>query len=156
MCTLITKLWSILLIEAGFNAANKIIYGQQMLHQARKYKLISEEIYSKWNRLADDRTLAKALFYDIVCQTRLPAEISIVDADTCYDQIAHPIALLVFQALGVPQEVVASFLSTIQDMKIFLRTDFGDSEVYAGLTDGKKNTRVMSKKWSGTSGLDRP
>jgi hypothetical protein len=33
-CALITKLWSILLMEADFNATNKIIYGQQMLHQA--------------------------------------------------------------------------------------------------------------------------
>jgi hypothetical protein len=39
-CVLIAKLWSILLMEADFNATNKIIYGQQMLHQARTYKLI--------------------------------------------------------------------------------------------------------------------
>jgi hypothetical protein len=72
-------------MEANFNATNKIIYGQQMLHQARKYKLIPEEIFSKWNRLADDGTLAKVLFYDIVRQMRLPAEISAVDADNCYN-----------------------------------------------------------------------
>jgi hypothetical protein len=48
-CALITKLQSILLMEADFNATNKIIYGQQMLHQVRKYKLIPEEIYSKQN-----------------------------------------------------------------------------------------------------------
>ena len=34
-CALITKLCSILLMEADFNATNKIIYGQQMLHHAR-------------------------------------------------------------------------------------------------------------------------
>jgi hypothetical protein len=84
-CALITKLWSILLMEANFNATNKIIYGQQMLHQARKYKLIPEEIYSKRNRLADDGTLAKVLFYNVVRQTKLPTGISAVDADNCYD-----------------------------------------------------------------------
>ncbi len=124
-CALITKLWSILLMEADFNATNKIIYGQRMLHQARKYQLIPEEIYSKWNRLADDGTLTKVLFYNIVCQTWLPTGISAVDADNCYDRIAHPIVLLVFQALGVPQEAVVSFLSTIQDMKIFLQQVLG-------------------------------
>jgi hypothetical protein len=31
-------------MEADFNATNKIIYGQRMLHQARKYNLIPEEI----------------------------------------------------------------------------------------------------------------
>ncbi len=109
-----------------------------MLAQARKYKLIPEEIYSERNWLADDGTLAKVLFYDIVRQARRPAGISAVDVDNCYDRIAHPIASLIFQSLGVPQEAVVSMLSTIQDMKFFLRTGFGDSKVYAGSTDGKK------------------
>jgi hypothetical protein len=137
-CALITKLWSILLMEADFNATNKIIYGQQMLHQARTYKLIPKEIYSERNRLADDGTLAKVLFFDIVCQMMQSAGISAVDADNCYDRIAHPIASLVFQALGVPQEAVVSLLSTIQDMHFFLCTGFGDSKAYAGSTNGKK------------------
>ena len=68
-CALITKLQSILLMEANFNATNKIIYGQRMLQQAQKYKLVPEEIYSKRNHMADDGTLAKVLFYNIVRQT---------------------------------------------------------------------------------------
>jgi hypothetical protein len=125
-------------MEADFNATNNIIYGQRMLHQAWKYKLIPEEIYSKIDRLADDGTLAKVLFFDIVCQTRRSTGISAVNADNCYDCIVHLIASLVFQALGVPQEAVVSLLSTIQDMQFFLRTGFGDSKAYAGSTDGKK------------------
>ena len=101
-CALITKLRSILLMEADFNATNKIIYGQRMLQQARKYKLVPEEIYSEQNRLADDGTLTKVLFYNIVRQTRCPAGIGAVDVDNCYDRIAHPIASMVFQSLGVP------------------------------------------------------
>ncbi len=46
-CALITKLWSIILMEADFNATNKILYGQWMLEVVRKYKLMPEEIYSK-------------------------------------------------------------------------------------------------------------
>ena len=82
-CALITKLQSILLMKADFNTTNKIIYGQRMLHQARKYYLIPEEIYSKQNCLADDGTLAKVLFYEIIRQTQLPAAIGAVDADNC-------------------------------------------------------------------------
>jgi hypothetical protein len=137
-CALITKLRSILLMEADFNATNKIIYGQRMLQQARTYKLIPEEIYSERNRLADDGTLAKVLFFDLVRQTRRLAGISSVDADNCYDRIAHPIASMVFQSLGVPQEAATSMLSTIQDMRFFLRTGFGDSTAYAGSSGGKK------------------
>jgi hypothetical protein len=110
-CALFTKLRSILLMEADFNATNKIIYGQRILQMARKYKLMPEEVFSTRNRLADDRTLIKVLFYDIVRQTRLPAGISVVDADNCYDRVAHPIASMVFQALGVPQEAIILMLT---------------------------------------------
>ncbi len=55
-----------------------------------------------------------------------------VDADNCYDRIAHPIASLVFQAFGVLKPAIESMLTTIQDMKFYLQTGYGDSEDYAG------------------------
>ncbi len=121
-------------MEANFNSTNKIIYGDRMLDMARKYKLIPEEIYSKRNCLADNGTLVKILFYNIVRQTRLPAGISTVDADNCYDRIAHPIASLVFKSFGIPKEACVSLLKTIQDMKFFLRTGFDDSKDFASAT----------------------
>jgi hypothetical protein len=97
-----------------------------------------EEVFSKRNHLANNGTLIKELFYDIVHQTRLPAGISAVDADNCYNRIAHLIASMVFQALGVLKEGIIAMLTTIQDMKFFLRTGFGDSKDYAGSIGGKK------------------
>lgn len=44
-CALVTKLPSILLMEADFNKTNKLVFGQWMLHQTWKYKLMPEEIY---------------------------------------------------------------------------------------------------------------
>jgi hypothetical protein len=76
----------------------------------------------------------KVLFYDIVRQTWLPAGISAVNADNCYDCIAHPIASLIFQSLGIQKEACESILKTIQDMKFFLRTGFGDSREFASAT----------------------
>jgi hypothetical protein len=64
-CTLITKLRSILLMEADFNTTNKMVYGVRMLANVRKYKLMPEEVYSKQNRLADNGTLSKVIFYNI-------------------------------------------------------------------------------------------
>jgi hypothetical protein len=137
-CALKTKLQSILLMEADFNSTNKIIYGQRMLQVVRWYKLMLEEIYSEKNHLANDDTLVKVLFYDIVCQTRLPAGIGAVDADNCYNRIAHPIASLVFQSLGVKKEVCESIFGIIQDMKFFLQTGFGDSKEFASATESIK------------------
>lgn len=131
-CSLITNFRSILLMEADFNCANKILYGIRMLDNARKYHWIPDEIFSEKNRTADDGTLAKTIFYDLVRQSRRPAGLSSVDAENCYDRIAHAITSLVMQAFGVPCTAVGSMLKTIQDMKFFLRTAYGDSTSAAG------------------------
>ncbi len=131
-CSLITKLQSILLMEADFNATNKAIYGVCMLANVRKYTLMPEEVYSERNRLADDGTLSKVLFYDIVQQLQRPAGLGLVDADNCYDHIAHLMASMVFQSFGIPTPAIESMLTTIQNMKFFLRTGYGDSANYAG------------------------
>jgi hypothetical protein len=114
-------------MEADFNAANKQVYGIEMLQKARQHRLMSEEVFSERNKMADDGTLTKVLMYDIIRQTRRSAGIASVDADNCYDRIAHAIASLVFQAFGVPLSATESMLMTIQEMKFFLRTGFGDS-----------------------------
>ena len=54
--TLVTKLRAILLMEADFNATNKIVYGNRMMNNARKYNLMPEETFSEKNRMADDGT----------------------------------------------------------------------------------------------------
>lgn len=131
-CSLVSKLRSILLMEADFNCANKILYGVRMLDNVRKYNWMPDEIFSEKNRTADDGTLAKTVFYDLVRQSRRPAGLSSVDAENCYDRIAHAITSLVMQAFGVPSAAVGSMLKSIQDMRFFLRTAYGDSESAAG------------------------
>jgi hypothetical protein len=82
--------------------------------------------------MADDGTLCKTLFYNITQQARVPAAIASVDASNCYDRIAHAMALLVFQAFGVPISAIKTMLEAIENMKFFLRTGFGDSMSFAG------------------------
>ena len=43
-------------------------------------------------------------------------------------------ALLIFQSFGVENTAVLAMLEAIQEMKFFLRTAFGDSREFAGLT----------------------
>jgi hypothetical protein len=131
---LVSKLRAILLMEADFNGMNKEVYGVRMLDMARKYKLVPEEIFSKKNRMADDGGLEKTLFYNIARQTQLPAAIASVDASNCYSWIVHAMALLIFQSFGVEDTAVATMLETIQEMKFFLRTAYGDSTNFAGST----------------------
>ena len=133
-CTMVSKLRSILLMEADFNFTNKSIFGSRMMGNARKYNMIPEEIFSEKNKTADDGTLAKILFFDIARQSRRPAGVASVDADNCFDRIAHAMASLCFQAFGVNKLAAQAMLRTIQDMKFFLRTAFGDSKTYSGAT----------------------
>jgi hypothetical protein len=63
--TLVTKLQAILLMEGDFNAINKIIYGVRMANNARAHNFMPEEIFSKKNCMADNRTLCKTLFNNI-------------------------------------------------------------------------------------------
>jgi hypothetical protein len=111
---------------------NKEVYGVRMLDNARRYKLIPKEIFSKQNRTTDNGGLAKTLFYDIACQTRTPAAIASLDASNCYNQIAHTMASLIFQSFGVESMAVSAMLEKIQEMKFFLRTAYGDSKTFAG------------------------
>ena len=128
----VSKLRTILLMEADSNTMNKEVYGIRMLDNARKYKLIPEEIFSKQNRTADDGGLVKMLFYDIPRQTRSPAAIASVDASNCYDRIVHAMASLIFQSFGVESAAVSAMLETIQELKFFLRMMYGDSKTFAG------------------------
>jgi hypothetical protein len=103
-----------------------------MLANVQKYKLMPEEVYSEINRLADDGTLSKILFFDIACQLLHSAGLASINANNCYDCIAHPMASMIFQAFGVLTPAIVSKLSTIQRMKFFLCTGYGDLEGYAG------------------------
>jgi hypothetical protein len=81
--TLVSKLQAILLMEADFNASNKIV---RMMKNVCNHCLMPEEIYSKKNQMADNGTLTKTLFYDVSKQARVPAAIASVNASNCYDR----------------------------------------------------------------------
>ncbi len=131
-CHLISKHQFILLMEADFNCTNKLIFGNCMLCHVRKYDLMPDETFSEQNLTAEEGSLAKTLFYDVVCQCQMSAGISLGNADNCYDQISYAIATLVFCLFGVSKEVTGAMLKTIQEMKFFLWMAYRDSKGCAG------------------------
>jgi hypothetical protein len=145
----VTKLCAILLMEGDFNAANKIVYGIRMLNNARGHQLMPEEIFSKKNRMADNETSCKTLFYDITRQARVPAAIASLNASNWYNRIIHAMASMIFQAFGVPTNAIESMLGAIENMKFFLRTSFDDSKTFAG----GRITIKMQGLWQGNSDL---
>ena len=103
-----------------------------MMKNVHDHHLMSEQFFSKKNRMADNGTLTKTLFYNVTRQARVPAAIASVNAYNCYNRIAHAMASLVYQAFGVPASAIDSMLSAIENMKFFLQTGFGDSTKFAG------------------------
>eukprot|EP00956_Cyclotella_meneghiniana_P010715 scaffold14988_cov36-Cyclotella_meneghiniana.AAC.2 len=149
---LINKLRAILLMEADFNAMNKIVYGERMLDKARKYDLMPDDIFSEKQRMADDGAVSKILFYDIVRQLKRPAGLASVDAANCYDRVAHAVASMVFQAFGTPASACESMLTAIQEMKFFLRTAFGDSDKSVGAKVHLKTQGLMQGNGAAPAG----
>ena len=131
-CTLVSKLRAILLMEAAFNFSSNMLYGVRMMSNVRNLGWMPEEIYSGKGKTADGGSLANVLFHDIVWQARDLAVLSSIDVSKCYDSIAHTLASLIFQAVGVPEEAIESMLTAIEEMKYFLRTAYGDSKDFAG------------------------
>jgi hypothetical protein len=54
-------------------------------------------------------------------------------------------ASMIFQAFGVPTPAIVSKLLTIQRMKLFLHTDFGDLEGYAGGNQDKVEDPIRTQ-----------
>ena len=129
---LVNKLRAILLMEADFNFHNKLIFGKRMLDQARSNGIIPPEQYSEKQSTAEDGTFDKILQADISRQRRMRMSIVSADAANCYDRINHCFAALLFLCLGVAIGPTKAMLQTIQMMKFYLRTGWGESTRYIG------------------------
>lgn len=130
---LVIKLRAILLMEADFNFANKLIFGRRMMWFAEDNKAIPAECYgSRKHHEAIDAALNRRLATDIFRQQRISAAIASLDLADCYDRIAHNIASLGARRWGVPVEATMYMMLTIQFMLFFLRTSHGDSTSHYG------------------------
>ena len=81
---------------------------------------------------AIDCAINRVLTLDAFQQKRISGAVTSMDADTCYDCMAHSMISLCSQCLALVVEVITSLLLTIQLMKFFLWTAFGDSTHFYG------------------------
>jgi len=129
----IDLLRAILLIEADFNAAMKLLIGHRMICNAIKHKGIPLECFgSRPGHTAIQVSLNRCLVADVSRQQKTSLAVASVDCLKCYNSVAHPPASLACQRLGTPPSVLCTIFSTIQLMKFFLHTAHGDSEDFYG------------------------
>lgn len=126
------KLRLILLLDARFNHGNKLI-GKKMMEYGEQHNLLAPEQYgSRRAKSAIDHATNKRFTLDIIRQSRSNAIYIANDAKSCYDRIILMVAYLTMRNFGIPRLVAQSTISTILNMKHFVRTRYGDSTTYYG------------------------
>ena len=121
-------------MEANFNFPNELFFGWHMLQWAESQNQIPRDSGGSWNgHQAINCAINWVLTLDAFWQKWISGAVTSMDADTCYDCMAHSMISLCLQCLALAVEVITSLLLTIQLMKFFLRTAFGDSTcIYGG------------------------
>jgi len=70
--------------------------------------------------------------WDAIRLKRISAIMTSADAANCYDRMAHALISLCTERLGLQKPVINLLLRTIQQMRFYLRTGFGDSDNFYG------------------------
>jgi hypothetical protein len=126
------KLRLILLMDARFNHNNKLI-GRKMMEYGEKHGLLAEEQYgSRKAKSAIEHALNKRLIIDTTRQTKTDCVYIANDAKSCYDRILMMVAYLTMVEMGISKLAAKSSIACILDMKMKMRTSYGDSELTYG------------------------
>jgi Reverse transcriptase (RNA-dependent DNA polymerase) len=123
----VDKLRTIVLMEADFNYLNKIV-GRRIMKNAEEGKSIAQEQFgSRKTKSSIGNALNKLLTIDILRQEKRDFSLITLDAKSCYDRIAQPIASIALKRQGATDNMVNVMFDTISKMKRCIRTAFGDS-----------------------------
>ncbi len=124
----LTKLRTILLLEADFNMNNKVL-GSDAMRSGERIKELAPDNYGGRRGLrVAEISMNQLLTYNSIWGRRGRAILMSNDAKGCYDRIAHIVVDLALQRLGAPGPALQSMIETIQDMTHHIRTAYGDSD----------------------------
>jgi hypothetical protein len=126
------KLQAICLLEADFNWINKIIFARCMIGTALEQNLIPGERFSKKGSNCINAVMTKIFICDESRIHHHDACIASNDFGDCYDRATHPIAALLLRSFGVRKPAIKVLLETMETMRFFLQTGFGESKTSYG------------------------
>lgn len=124
------KLRTIHLLEADFNTETKLIFNKRMLANARNHNLIPEPQYQHKGSRSVEAVIFKRLFFDLLRLQQRPGSVVSNDLRSCFDRIPHPVGSLACRRLCINPQAITTIFTTLQKMKHFVRTGYGDSETY--------------------------
>ena len=114
-------------IEADCNGGAKIHFARRMMHRAVDNNLLHDSQYAQPGKRAVEAALVKVLFFDHLRVSKTPGTLTMNDLMQCFDRMTHNACAIATRRFGVNPYVVQSMIYTIQKMRHFIRTAYGDS-----------------------------
>ena len=134
---IIEKLRIVMLFDAQFNFALKLIFGRRMIYHAEDNRFFGNANHgSRPGRQVQDALLEKTLMYEHARLTRTSLITVDNDAKSCYDRIIKGLALLSCIAIGLPREAAIMHNKVHDGMQHKLRTRQGLLRPYCSSDDG--------------------
>ena len=127
------------LLMPDYNHNNKILGRWAMAEAEDKGLLATEQYGSRKNLSAAKHALNKRLMLDIHRVQRKPGILCANDAKACYDRILHIAAYVALRRTGLKREAVISMLEPIRELKHYIRTAYGDSNIHYGGKEWKRD-----------------
>jgi Reverse transcriptase (RNA-dependent DNA polymerase) len=126
----VEKLRTIVLMEPDFNFINKVI-GKRVMKMAENANSIAPEQFgSRKAKSSILHAVNKQLTTDLLRQDKKDFCMIILDAKACYDRITPMYASLAMQRQGATPQMIDLMFETIASMKHYVRTSFGQSNIY--------------------------
>jgi len=125
-----SELRTIGMLEADFNHAATLHFSKRMMSTAIEHELIPQSQFAKKGSRSIEAAVIKVLFFDYLRINKRNGAFLAMDLMQCFDRMAHPISSLATQRLGVHPNIAHTMITTLCNMRHFVRTAYGESEDY--------------------------
>ena len=120
------------LLESTFSEGTKIIFSRRMMSHARAKGVLPMDQYARKGGKSIDAAVQKVLIFDILRLRRQSGAGFASDLMSNYDRMVHGASGLALRHLGAPPTAVQCMSNTVQNMRHFIRTAYGDSDCHYG------------------------
>ena len=95
------------------------------MQHMRESKVLPIEQGAVKGKTYEDTSMLKQLFFDQSNTLHETSASTSTDVGQCYDALNHTVTSISLQSMGVPLNVVLTYLVCVQTMQYFLKTGFG-------------------------------
>ena len=120
------------LLKSTFFEGTKIIFSRRMMRHARAKGVLPMDQYARKGGKSIDAAVQNVLIFDVLRLHRQSGAEFASDLMSNYDRMVHGASGLALRHLGAPPTAVQCMSNTVQNMRHFIRTAYGDSDCHYG------------------------